>query len=90
MTGSENASQQTARFDLTSLLLALLLPALGRTQTSIGTQPLKLLISLEQESITGPFPARLTLHLHNSGECLSGSTGTYKIRTRFVKVLRCL
>jgi len=30
-------------------------------------QPLKLLISIEQQSITAPFPARLTLHLHNSG-----------------------
>ena len=67
MTGPENVSQQSARFDLTSLLLALLLPALGKTQTSPGTQPLQFLISLEQESITAPFPARLSLHLHNSG-----------------------
>lgn len=29
---------------------------------------LKLLISLEQPSITSPFPARITLHLHNSGQ----------------------
>ena len=30
--------------------------------------PLKLLISIEQQSITAPFPARLTLHLHNAGQ----------------------
>jgi len=29
---------------------------------------LKFLISLEQQSIIAPFPARLTLHLHNSGQ----------------------
>ena len=29
--------------------------------------PLKLLVSIEQQSITAPFPARLTLHLHNAG-----------------------
>jgi Carboxypeptidase regulatory-like domain len=56
------------RFDLMSLLLAVLLPALGRPQTSPGTEPLKFLISVEQQSITAPFPARLTLHLHNSGQ----------------------
>jgi len=31
------------------------------------TEPLKLLISVEQQSITSPLPARITLHLHNSG-----------------------
>jgi len=29
---------------------------------------LKLLISVEQQSITAPIPARVTLHLHNAGE----------------------
>jgi hypothetical protein len=56
------------RFGPASVLLALLLPALARTQTSLGTQPLKFLVSVEQQSITAPFPARLTLHLHNSGQ----------------------
>jgi hypothetical protein len=31
------------------------------------TEPLQLLISVEQTTITAPYPARLTLHLHNSG-----------------------
>ena len=30
--------------------------------------PLKLLISIEQQSIIAPFPARVTLHLHNAGQ----------------------
>jgi hypothetical protein len=68
MAGSANTFQASVRFVLTSLLVALLLPALGKTQTSPGTQPLKFLISVEQESITAPFPARVTLHLHNSGQ----------------------
>jgi hypothetical protein len=68
MTGSADLFQPRARFELTSLFLALLLPALGRAQTGPGTQPLKFLISVEQQSITAPFPARLTLHLHNSGQ----------------------
>ena len=55
-------------FDLTGLLLALLLPACGKAQTSPGTQPLKFLVSVEQQAITAPFPMRLTLHLHNSGQ----------------------
>ena len=55
-------------FDLTGLLLALLLPACGKAQTSPGTQPLKFLVSIEQQAITAPFPMRLTLYLHNSGQ----------------------
>ena len=30
-------------------------------------EPLKLLISLEEPAIVSPFPARMTLHLHNAG-----------------------
>jgi hypothetical protein len=57
------------RFDVTGAFMALFLStAFGGTQTSPETQPLKLLISVEQQSITAPFPARLTLHLHNSGQ----------------------
>jgi hypothetical protein len=33
-----------------------------------GPEPLKLLITIEQQQITLPFPARVTLHLHNSGQ----------------------
>ncbi len=33
-----------------------------------SAEPLKLLISVEQQSIPAPFPARLTLHFHNSGQ----------------------
>src|SRR5690242_9638872 len=37
-------------------------------QSGPGTQPLKLLISIEQQSIAAPLPARITLHLHNAGQ----------------------
>lgn len=40
-------------------------PALVCGQSPAG--PLKLLISLQQTAITSPFPARLTLNLHNAG-----------------------
>jgi hypothetical protein len=45
-----------------------LLPAVVMAQTSPGQETLKFLISVEQQSITAPFPVRLTLHLHNSGQ----------------------
>jgi hypothetical protein len=51
-----------------SLFQVILLAASGRAQTSTGAQPLKLLVSVEQPSIAAPFPARLTLHLHNFGQ----------------------
>jgi hypothetical protein len=50
------------------------LPLVLLTETSIGhpayaaADILKLLISVEQTTITAPYPARLTLHLHNSGQ----------------------
>lgn len=54
---------------MTCRLAALLvLSALSRAQTSAETEPLKFLISVEQQSITVPLPVRLTLHLHNSGQ----------------------
>lgn len=31
-------------------------------------EPLRLVISIEQQTITAPFPVRVTLHLHNSGQ----------------------
>jgi len=57
------------RLDLTRAFMALFFSAaFGRAQTSSGTQPLKFLVSVEQQSITAPFPLRLALHLHNSGQ----------------------
>src|SRR6266516_6196534 len=47
-------------------LWLLFLPA-ASTLASDATA-LKLLISLEQQSITAPFPARITLNLHNAGQ----------------------
>lgn len=51
-----------ARF-LSVLLFALA----GRGQVA-DSSALKLLISVEQQSITAPFPAHFTLHLHNAGK----------------------
>jgi len=45
------------------LLAALVLPS----KVAAADTPLKLLISVEQQSIAAPFPARVTLHLHNAG-----------------------
>ena len=47
-------------------LLVLLAPPTLRAANA--EDPLKLLISVEQPSITAPYPARVTLHLHNSGQ----------------------
>lgn len=47
------------------LFLVFMLPqARGQSQTG----PLKLLVSLEQPTITAPLPARVTLNLHNAGK----------------------
>ena len=46
--------------------LALPWPASGAGEPA-GAGPLKLLISVEQPVITTPFPARVTLNLHNAG-----------------------
>jgi hypothetical protein len=54
-------------------LLWLLWPAQAEAATQLeaktrpGNEPLKLLISAEQQSIAAPFPARVTLHLYNAG-----------------------
>jgi hypothetical protein len=37
------------------------------THAQTNANPLKLLISIEQPTIAAPFPARVTLHLHNAG-----------------------
>jgi len=53
------------------LILALAVPLEAKPEAQVGLkpsdEPLKLLISIEQQTITAPFPARVTLHLHNSG-----------------------
>ena len=45
------------------LLVPLTLPGQG---AAVDT-PLKFLISIEQQNIAAPFPARITLHVHNAG-----------------------
>jgi hypothetical protein len=53
---------------LVSWALVLRLPAaLAQTSAPIASGALKLLISIEQPTITMPLPARITLHIHNSG-----------------------
>ena len=47
-------------------LWLLFLPAASTLASDANA--LKLLISLEQQNITAPFPVRVTLHLHNSGQ----------------------
>jgi hypothetical protein len=51
---------------LLSPLLLLFLPA--QSNSAAEANALKLLISIEQQSIAAPFPARITLHLHNAGQ----------------------
>ena len=73
--------RRPARFGLICTLalpLSLSLPLWGRAGDD--ATPLKLLISIEQQSITASFPARVTLHLHNAGQ---GPLWLYrKARTR--------
>lgn len=45
-----------------------LIPLLAAPAASAQAGDLKLLISIESPTVTAPFPARLTLHLHNSGQ----------------------
>jgi hypothetical protein len=47
--------------------LLLLLPLALPCQGVASDTSLKLLISVEQQNIAAPFPARLTLHVHNAG-----------------------
>jgi hypothetical protein len=47
--------------------LLLLAPLTLPSQAVAVDAPLKLLISVEQQNIAAPFPARVTLHLHNAG-----------------------
>jgi len=52
---------------LLALLWTITLVASAIAGAASETEPLKLLISVEQQAITAPYPARLTLHLHNAG-----------------------
>jgi hypothetical protein len=56
----------TSRAGLIKALLLLVPLALPRQGAAVDT-PLKFLISIEQQNIPVPFPARITLHLHNAG-----------------------
>ena len=56
------------RMQFSTLLLALLAwQGGGGAKASPPASDLKLGITIEQPEITAPFPARVTLHLHNSG-----------------------
>ena len=47
--------------------LLLLVPLALPSQGAASDTSLKLLISVEQQNIVAPFPARVTLHVHNAG-----------------------
>lgn len=51
-----------------ALLVLAMLAAWGEVQAASDGEALKLLISVEQQTITAPYPIRATLHLHNSGQ----------------------
>lgn len=53
-----------------NLIIAFIALLVGPLDGRVWAQgePLKLLISVEQQSIVAPYPARITLHLHNSGK----------------------
>ena len=50
------------------LLIAAVPTARGQAQAGVASndEGLRLLLSVEQQAITAPFPARLTLHIHNA------------------------
>lgn len=45
----------------------LLAPLAVSSSAAAADAPLKLVVSVEEQSIAAPFPARITLHLHNAG-----------------------
>ena len=52
----------------TVLAVALLLSLLAVLSSAAAVDaPLKFVVSVEEQSVPAPFPARITLHLHNSG-----------------------
>jgi len=57
---------RTLRADWAKALL-LFLPLAVSGRSAAADEPLKLLVSVEEQTIAAPFPARVTLHLHNAG-----------------------
>jgi Carboxypeptidase regulatory-like domain len=51
-----------------ALLVMVIVAAWAPMQAAPDTDTLKLLISVEQQNLTAPYPIRATLHLHNSGQ----------------------
>jgi hypothetical protein len=51
----------------TCLVAALAVGHLAMSTSAATDSPLKLVVSVEEQSIPAPYPARITLHLHNSG-----------------------
>ncbi|HUU12155.1 MAG TPA: carboxypeptidase-like regulatory domain-containing protein [Terriglobia bacterium] len=51
-----------------AFLLLAMVAAWGELQAAPGTEILKFLISVEQQTLTLPYALRATLHLHNSGQ----------------------
>jgi len=47
--------------------LLLLLPLAVCSRSAAADEPLKLLVSVEEQTIPAPFPARVMLHFHNAG-----------------------
>jgi hypothetical protein len=62
----ETRRSRTSRDGLIKTLL-LLLPLALPSQGAARDTSLKLLISIEQQNIAAPFPARVKLHVHNAG-----------------------
>jgi len=62
----EMGRSQSSRAGFVKTLL-LLVPLALPCQGAASDTSLKLLISIEQQSIAAPFPARVTLHVHNAG-----------------------
>src|SRR6266567_4790127 len=59
----KTAIDLTHRFDFLPLIFIL-----AGVSSLAQTDSLKLVITVEQPAITAPLPARVTLHLHNSGK----------------------
>ena len=51
-----------------AFLVLAMVAAWSGVQAAPDTDTLKLLISVEQQTLTLPYPLRATLHLHNSGQ----------------------
>ncbi len=51
-----------------AFLVLAMLAVWGEVRAAPDTEILKLLISVEQQTLTAPYPIRATVHLHNSGQ----------------------